>query len=575
MTPQQHGYLALYLVLVLGLAYPLGHYMAAVFEGRRTWAHVALQPIERVIYRVAGIDPAAEHNWKTYGVAFLAFNALGFVALYVLLRAQGYLPLNPADVSGMSPHLAFNSAVSFTTNTNWQAYSGEVAASHLAQMAGFAYQNFVSAAVGIAVLLAVIRGLTRFSTDELGNFWVDTTRCVLYVLLPLSLVLSVFLVSQGVVQTFDASAEVTTLEGATQDIALGPVASQVAIKQLGTNGGGFFGTNSAHPLENPTPWSNLAEAVAILLIPAALVFMFGRMARRMRHAVVLLVVMTVLFVIAADVATLAEQRGTAVLDDARVLAESGDEQSGGNMEGKEVRFGIGESALWAVATTAASNGSVNSMHDSYTPVGGLMPMAMMSTGEVIFGGVGSGLYGMLMYVLLAVFIAGLMVGRTPEYLGKKVEAREMKAVMVAFLGFSLVLLVSVAIGAATDRGVQHVHNAGPHGFSEILYAFASGSANNGSAFAGLAVNNPFYDTLIGVGILVGRYLFVVAALVIAGSMVQKKLVASGPGTLPLDGPLFGILLTAVILILGLLTFFPAFALGPIVEQFAMNDGGTY
>lgn len=575
MTPQQHGYLALYLVLVLGLAYPLGHYMAAVFEGRRTWAQVALQPVERSIYRVAGIDPAAEHNWKTYGVAFLTFNALGFVVLYVLLRAQGYLPLNPGDVPGMSAHLAFNSAVSFTTNTNWQAYNGEVAASQLAQMAGFAYQNFVSAAVGIAVLLAVIRGLTRTSTDELGNFWVDTTRCVLYVLLPLSLILSVILVSQGVVQTFDASAEVTTLEGTTQNIALGPVASQVAIKQLGTNGGGFFGTNSAHPLENPTPWSNLAEAVAILLIPAALVFMFGRMAGRMRHAVVLLLVMTVLFVTAVDVATLAEQRGTAVLDNARIMAETGDGQSGGNMEGKEVRFGIGESALWAVATTAASNGSVNSMHDSFTPVGGLMPLAMMSTGEVVFGGVGSGLYGMLMYVLLAVFIAGLMVGRTPEYLGKKVDAREMKAVMVAFLGFSLVLLVSMAIGAATEQGTQHVNNAGPHGFSEILYAFSSGSANNGSAFGGLAVNNPFYNTLIGVGMLVGRYLFVVAALVIAGSMVQKKLVATGPGTLPLDGLLFGILLTAVILVLGLLTFFPAFALGPIVEQFAMNDGGTY
>ncbi len=575
MTLTQHGYLALYLVLVVGLAYPLGLYMAAVFEGRRTWTHVALQPVERVIYRVAGIDPAAEHNWKTYGFAFLAFNALGFLVLYVVLRTQGYLPLNPQAVSGMSPHLAFNSAVSFTTNTNWQAYSGEVAASHFSQMAGFAYQNFVSAAVGIAVLLAVIRGLTRFSTDELGNFWVDTTRCVLYVLLPLSLILSVFLVSQGVVQTFDSSREVATLEGATQNVALGPVASQVAIKQLGTNGGGFFGTNSAHPLENPTPWSNLAEAVAILLIPAALVFMFGRMAGRMRHAVVLLVVMTLLFVIAVDVAALAEQEGTAVLDDAGVLAEAGDEQSGGNMEGKEVRFGIGPSALWAVATTAASNGSVNSMHDSFTPVGGLMPMAMMSTSEVILGGVGSGLYGMLMYVLLAVFIAGLMVGRTPEYLGKKVEAREMKAVMVAFLGFALVLLVAVAIGAATDTGVQHVNNAGPHGFSEVLYAFMSGSANNGSAFAGLDVNSPFFNTLIGVCILVDRYLFVVAALVIAGSMVQKKMVASGAGTLPLDGPLFGILLAAVILILGLLTFFPAFALGPIVEQFAMNDGGTF
>lgn len=575
MTLAQHGYLALYLVLVLGLAYPLGLYMAAVFEGRHTWAHVALQPVERGIYRIAGINPATEHNWKTYGVAFLAFNALGFLLLYSLLRIQGYLPFNPRDVPGMSPHLAFNSAVSFTTNTNWQAYSGESAASHLSQMAGFAYQNFVSAGVGIAVLLAVIRGLTRFSMDELGNFWVDTTRCVLYVLLPLSCLLSVFLVSQGVVQTFDGSREVTTLEGERQDVVLGPVASQVAIKQLGTNGGGFFGANSAHPFENPTPCSNLAEAVSILLIPAALLFMFGRMAGRMRHAVVLLVVMTLLFVIGAEVAILAEQRGTAALDDAGVLTGAGGGQPGGNMEGKDVRFGIGPSALWAVATTAASNGSVNSMHDSYTPVGGLMPMAMMSTGEVIFGGVGSGLYGMLMYVLLAVFIAGLMVGRTPEYLGKKVEAREMKAVMVAFLGFALVLLVSLAVGAATDEGTRHVNNGGPHGFSEIMYAFMSGSANNGSAFAGLDVNNPFYNSLIGACMLVGRYLFVVAALVIAGSMVQKKRVASGAGTLPLDGPLFGILLTAVIVILGLLTFFPSFALGPIVEQFAMNDGGIF
>ena len=572
MAPQSVAYIVVFCAVLTALAYPIGLYMAAVFEGRSNVLSPVVRPVERGVYRLAGIDETSDQDWKQYGIAFLALNAAGFLLLYLLLRFQGSLPLNPAGIPDMSPHLAFNSAISFVTNTNWQSYSGEASASYLSQLAGFTFQNFVSAAVGMAVLAAVVRGLVRHSTTGLGNFWVDTTRSVVYVLLPLSLIVAVFLVSQGVVQTFDDTKTVTTLEGAEQTISVGPAASQVAIKQLGTNGGGFFGTNSAHPLENPTAWSNFVQLVSILLIPAGLVFTFGKMAGRMRHAIVIYAVMSTLLVASTVVATYAEQRGTDLLAESGVEQDAGSGQSGGNLEGKEQRFGIGPSTTWAAATTAASNGSVNSMHDSYTPIGGLVPLGLMATNEVVFGGVGSGLYGMIMYVLLAVFIAGLMVGRTPEYLGKKVEAREMKAVMVAFLGFSLVLLGSVAVAAGTSEGTAYLNNSGPHGFSEILYNLSSGAANNGSAFAGMVANNAFYNTTIGLGMFVGRYLFVTAALVIAGSMAEKKMVAQSSGTFPIDGVLFGTMLAMVILVIGLLTYFPAFALGPIVEQLAMNEG---
>jgi len=574
MATQDIAFLALYVALIVALAKPLGLYMTAVYEGRRTWLHPVLRPVERAIYGAARVDETREQDWKTYGVTLLAFNLAGFLILYLILRAQGSLPLNPEDLPGAKPSLAFNTAVSFMTNTNWQAYGGETTLSYFSQIVGLTFQNFVSAAVGMAVLVALIRGLARHSASTVGNFWVDLTRGTLYILLPLALVVAVFLVSQGVVQTFDAYQEVTTLEGAEQTIAIGPAASQVAIKQLGTNGGGFFSVNSAHPLENPTEWSNLVEMLAILLIPAGLVYMFGKMVGSTRHGWVVLGVMTALFVAGAATANIAEQSGTDALEGLGVAGDASDGQPGGNLEGKEVRFGIGESTTWAAATTAASNGSVNSMHDSYTPIGGLVALVNMQTGEVIFGGVGTGMYGMAIYIILSVFIAGLMVGRTPEYLGKKVEAREMKAVMAALLSFAFVLLVWTAVGAVNNFGTDTLNNAGPHGFSEILYAFTSGSANNGSAFAGLGANTTFYNLGIGTCMLVGRFLFIVPVMVIAGSMAAKNRVEPGPGTFPVDGLVFGGLLTGVILIVGLLTFFPALALGPVVEQLAMGDGTT-
>ncbi|MGD9932424.1 MAG: potassium-transporting ATPase subunit KdpA [Dehalococcoidia bacterium] len=575
MATQDIAFLALYVALIVALAKPLGLYMTAVFEGRRTWLHPMLRPVERGIYRAAGVDETREQDWRRYTVALLLFNLFGFLILYVILRAQGSLPLNPEDLPGVKPSLAFNAAVSFMTNTNWQSYGGEITLSYFSQLVGLTFQNFVSAAVGMAVLVALIRGLARHSASTVGNFWVDLTRGTLYILLPLALVLALFLVSQGVVQTFDSYREVTTLEGAEQTIAVGPAASQVAIKQLGTNGGGFFNVNSSHPLENPTEWSNLVEMLAILLIPAGLVYMFGKMVGSTRHGWVVLGVMTALFVAGAVTANIAEQAGTNAAAGLGIATGAGDGQPGGNMEGKEVRFGIGESTTWAAATTAASNGSVNSMHDSYTPIGGLVALVNMQTSEVIFGGVGTGMYGMAVYIILSVFIAGLMVGRTPEYLGKKVEAREMKAVMAALLSFAFVLLVWTAVGAVNNFGTDTLNNAGPHGFSEILYAFTSGSANNGSAFAGLGADGTFYNLGIGVCMLVGRFLFIVPVLVIAGSMAAKRRVQPGPGTFPVDGLVFGCLLAGVILIVGLLTFFPALALGPIVEQLAMGDGATF
>jgi K+-transporting ATPase ATPase A chain len=575
MTASHWAQLGLYLAILAVTAKPLGLYMAAVYEGRRTFAHPVIRPLERAVYRFAGVDEGREQDWKQYLVALLAFNIVGFIALYALLRMQGSLPLNPEDLPGVKPSMAFNTAASFVTNTNWQSYGGETTLSYLSQMLGLTFQNFVSAAAGMAVLVALIRGLARHSATTVGNFWVDLTRSTLYILLPASLVLAVFLVSQGVIQTFDSYRTVTGVEGVDQVIALGPAASQVAIKQLGTNGGGFFNTNSAHPLENPTAWSNWAQMLSILIIPAGLVYMYGKMVGSTRHGWVLFGVMAALFAAGAIVSGYAEQGGTSALDDRGVQVAAGDGQPGGNMEGKEVRTGIAQSTLWATATTNASNGSVNSMHDSYTPLGGLVPLVNMLTGEVIFGGVGAGMYGMFIYIILAVFIAGLMVGRTPEYLGKKVEPREMKAVMMAVLIFPVLILGWVAIGAVNSFGTDNLNNLGPHGFSEMLYAFTSGAANNGSAFAGLNANSTFYNLGIGLNILFGRFVIIVAVMVIAGTMVQKKRVAPGPGTFPTDGLTFGCLLGGTIGIVGLLTFFPVLALGPIVEQILLNDSLTF
>ena len=575
MTLPDITYLAFYVVLLLALAKPLGLYMTAVYEGRQTWLSPVLRPLEKTIYHAAGVDEQTEQDWKRYTVTLLLFNLSGLLLLYAILRLQGYLPMNPQGLDGMRPSLAFNTAVSFITNTNWQSYGGESTLSYFSQMVGLTFQNFVSAAVGMAVLVALIRGLARHSASTVGNFWVDLVRSTLYILLPLALVVAVFLVSQGVVQNFHSYKEVTTLEGVKQTLAFGPVASQEAIKQLGTNGGGFFNVNSAHPLENPTAWSNLVELLAILLIPAGLVYMFGKMVGSTRHGWVILGVMTAFLVLGAVVSNVAEQSGNPNVGELAIARDSGGGQLGGNMEGKETRFGIGSSTLWATATTLASNGSVNSMLDSYTPIGGLVPLANMGTSEIIFGGAGSGMYGMALYIILSVFIAGLMVGRTPEYLGKKIEPREMKAVMVAVLSFAVVLLGWAAVGAVNTFGTGTLNNAGPHGLTEILYAFMSGAANNGSAFAGLGANTTFYNLGIGVCMLVGRFLFIIPVMVIAGSMVQKKRAAPGPGTFPTDGVLFGGLLASVIVVVGLLTFFPAFSLGPIVEHLAMRDGATY
>lgn len=564
--------IALYLLVLCLVAKPLGTYMANVFEGRRTFAHTVVRPLEVATYRICGIDESREHNWKQYAVAMLAFNLAGFLLLYTTLRLQGVLPLNPQGFSGMKPSLAFNTAASFITNTNWQSYGGESTASYFSQMLGLTFQNFVSPAVALAVLVALARGLARHSGSTIGNFWVDLTRSTLYVLLPAAIIVAVFLVSQGVVQTFDSYRTVTGIEGIDQVIALGPAASQVAIKQLGSNGGGFFNANSAHPFENPTAWTNWVEMICLLLIPAGCVYMFGRMVGSTKHAWALFAVMAVLFVAGAVVSGYAEQAGTEALAERGVMVDAGDGQPGGNMEGKELRFGIQGSALWVSTTTNASNGAVNSMHDSYTPIGGLVPLVNMLTSEVIFGGVGSGMYGMFIYVVLAVFIAGLMVGRTPEYLGKKIEPREMKAVMLALLIFPAVILVWLAVASVNSFGTDNLNNLGPHGFSEMLYNFASGAANNGSAFAGMNANSTFYNLGIGFNMLFGRFVIIVAVLFIAGTMVEKRRVAPGSGTFPTDGATFGGLLLGTMGIVGLLTFFPVLALGPIVEQLLLNDG---
>jgi len=570
--------IALYLVVLIALAKPLGSYMARVYEGRTCGLDRVLGPLERLIYRTAGVRPDAEMKWTTYAWAMLLFNLLGLLAVFVLQLVQGPLPLNPQGLAAVKPDLAFNTAVSFATNTNWQSYSGETTLSYLVQMLGLTVQNFVSAATGMAVLVALIRGIVRRSAGTIGNFWVDLTRTTLYILLPLAMVLAVALVSQGVVQTFQPYQQVQLLQPArdasgqtieSQTIAVGTVASQVAIKQLGTNGGGFFNVNSCHPFENPTPLSNFLEILAILLIPAALCYTFGKMVGDTRQGWAILLAMLLVFVPMLGLCAWSESQGNPALATLGVDQSASDLQAGGNMEGKEARFGVANSALWATATTAASNGSVNSMHDSYMPLGGLVSMWMMQLGEVIFGGVGSGLYGMLMFAIIAVFVAGLMVGRTPEYLGKKIEAFEMKMASLVILIPPMLVLVGTALAVMTETGRSAVANSGPHGFSEILYAFSSTSNNNGSAFAGLSTDRPFYNIALGLAMLIGRYGLAVPVLAVAGALAAKKYVPPSAGTLPTHEPLFVGWLAIVVVIVAALSFLPALALGPIVEHLLM------
>ncbi|MCX5714506.1 MAG: potassium-transporting ATPase subunit KdpA, partial [Candidatus Omnitrophica bacterium] len=562
-----------FLAALVLLVKPLGIYMARVYEGRPAGFNVWFGWLEKSIYRLSGVHPEQEMNWKTYATAMMLFNILGIVGVYVLQRFQAQLTLNPMSMSKVSPDLAFNTAVSFATNTNWQSYGGEITLSYLTQMLGLTVQNFVSAATGMAILVASIRGFIQKQAETIGNFWVDLTRSVLYILLPLALILSLILVSQGVVQTFKPSAKVALLEvskdvdGKTvseQIVALGPAASQIAIKQLGTNGGGFFNVNSAHPFENPTPLSNLLEVLAILLIAAALCYTFGYMVRDRRQGWALLIAMSIIFIPCLWTCIHFEQKGNPLFSSLGIDQNHSAFQPGGNMEGKEARFGIVNSAIWATTTTAASNGSVNSMHDSYMPLGGLIPMWLIQLGEVIFGGVGSGLYGMLAFVIVAVFISGLMIGRTPEYLGKKIESYEMKMAALILLIPHMCVLLGTAIAVILPKAKTAILNPGAHGFSEVLYAFTSAGNNNGSAFAGLSTNTFFYNMALGLAMFFSRYWQAIPMLAIAGSLSRKKIVPASSGTLPTHTPLFIIFLVMVILIVGALTFFPALALGPIV-----------
>jgi K+-transporting ATPase ATPase A chain len=561
--------------LVTAISVPLGLYMARVFAGERTVLDPLLRPIERSIYRLCGIHPEAEETWVEYAVSMLLFSMIGMVVLYAMERLQYFLPLNPQKFGAVAPDLAFNTAASFTTNTNWQAYGGESTMSYFTQMAGLAFHNFVSAAAGIAVAIAVIRGFVRRSAKTIGNFWVDMTRAILWVLLPISVIGALVLVWQGVPQNFSAYTQVKTVEGASQVIAQGPVASQEVIKELGTNGGGFFNANSAHPFENPTPLTNLLEMLAIFAIAAGLTHTFGKMAGDRRQGWALFAAMGLLFLIGATIAIRSEQRGNPQFTAMGLTQAASASDSGGNMEGKEVRYGIVNSALWATITTDTSCGAVNSMHDSYTPLGGLIPLLNMQIGEIIFGGVGSGLYGMLVMAVLAVFIAGLMVGRTPEYLGKKIEGREMKLAMLFILIFPAVILLPAGVAVVTKAGLAGISNPGPHGFSQILYAFSEASANNGSAFGGLSANTPFYNTTLAFVMLFGRFMMKVPVLALAGSLAAKRSVPPSAGTLPTTGAVFVLLLVGVILIVAALTFFPADALGPIVEHLAMMQGKLF
>jgi K+-transporting ATPase ATPase A chain len=597
MTTQSWLQLAVYLVVLLAAVKPLGLYMAKLMETPR-WQPLAR--IENGVFRLCGIG-REEMSWRQYALAVLVFSLVGFIAVYALQRLQLWLPLNPQQLPNVTPDSSFNTAISFVTNTNWQGYGGEATMSYLTQMLGLSVQNFVSAAVGIAVVFALIRGFARHSVQTIGNFWADLYRVTVYLLLPLSFVFALVLVAQGVVQNFSPYQEVTTLEATTyeapkldaagqsikdaagnvvnetltttkQTLPMGPAASQIAIKQLGTNGGGFFNVNSAHPYENPTPLSNFLQVLAILLIPAALCYTFGKAVGDTRQGWAVLAAMTVIFIGAEIATTTFEQQGNPLLAKLGADQTASALQSGGNMEGKETRYGIGASALWAVATTSASNGSVNSMHDSYTPLGGLVPMLMMQLGEVVYGGVGSGLYGMLVFALMAVFIAGLMIGRTPEYLGKKIEAFDMKMVSIVILMTPALVLLGTALAVLASVGKATIFNPGAHGFSEVLYAFSSAANNNGSAFAGLGANTPFYNGWLGVAMWFGRFAIIVPVLAIAGSLATKKRLPQGPGTMPTHGPLFMGLLVGTVLLIGALTYVPALALGPAIEQLILWSG---
>jgi K+-transporting ATPase ATPase A chain len=583
----------IYIAIVIALAKPIGVFMTHVFNGERTFLHPVLRPIERLLYRLTRVDEKREMHWTEYAVAMLLFSVVSLVLLYLIQRLQGYLPFNPQKLPGVDSSTsvtggfvasAFNTAASFTTNTNWQSYVPEVTMSYLTQMAGLAYHNFASAATGIVLAIALIRGIARREMQTIGNFWVDFVRCNLYVLLPVCVIGALFLVSQGVVQNLRPYDTAKLLEAQTingkqitdQTIAQGPVASQEFIKQLGTNGGGFYNANSAHPFENPTPFTNLIEMLAIFAIAGGLTYTLGRMTGSQKHGWAVLAAMVVVFLGGVLVAYWSESRGNPILSRLGADQSVTPTQSGGNMEGKEIRFGLANSVLFATATTDASCGAVNSMHDSYTPLGGMVPLVNIMLGEIIFGGVGSGLYGMLIFVVLSVFIAGLMVGRTPEYLGKKIESYDVKMSMLYVLIFPLVVLVFTAISILSPGfGTSQLNNAGPHGLSEILYAFTSGTGNNGSAFAGISANTYWYNTAIGMAMLVGRFLMIVPMLAVAGNLAGKKLVPPSLGTFPVTTPLFTVLLVSVILIVGALTFFPVLSLGPIVEHFLMHAGTTF
>ncbi|MBP9866203.1 MAG: potassium-transporting ATPase subunit KdpA [Candidatus Omnitrophica bacterium] len=562
----------LYFSVLLICVKPLGMYMAKIYEGEELGMARWVGGFEKNIYKLLGVGPDKSMGWKTYAAALMLFNCVGLLVVYGIQRLQHLLPFNPMQMSAVTPDSSFNTAVSFASNTNWQGYGGETTMSYFTQMLALGVQNFVSAATGMATLVALIRGFVGKQVNEIGNFWVDLVRSVLYILLPLSFVLSLLLVSQGVVQTFSPSPIVSLVENPSgnavteQTLAVGPAASQIAIKQLGTNGGGFFNVNSAHPFENPTPLSNFLEMISILLIPAALCYTFGVMVRDKRQGWALLIVMSLIFIPCLLACVYTEQFGNPVFAKAEIDQAASSFQAGGNMEGKEARFGIVSSSIWATATTAASNGSVNAMHDSFTPLGGLIPMWMMQLGEVVFGGVGSGLYGMIAFAIIAVFVAGLMVGRTPEYLGKKIEAYEMKMASIIILVPCALVLLGTAIAVVSPGGKATIFNPGIHGFSEVLYAFSSAANNNGSAFAGLGANNIFYNITLGIAMFLSRYWLAIPTLAIAGSLARKKIIPVSPGTLPTHTPLFIFFLTSIVIIIGALTFFPALALGPIAEH---------
>jgi K+-transporting ATPase ATPase A chain len=561
--------IVIYFLLILAVTKPLGLYMRRVFSRETTFLDPLVRPLERVVYRIGGVDEKKEHGWMQYTIAMLLFNAVGLLMTYTILRFQHLLPLNPDKLAAVPPDLAWNTAVSFTTNTNWQAYTGESTMSHLSQMVALTFHNFVSAATGIALAIGVIRGIARQSAKTLGNFWVDLTRATLWVLLPICLVSAVVLMSQGAIQNFHPTTKPTTVEGTIQKIPQGPVASQEAIKELGTNGGGFFNANSAHPYENPTPFTNLLEMFLIFAIGAGLTYTLGSMIGKPRHGWAVFWAMGIVFLAGTFVVTIAEQHGNPLHQRLGVAAADG------NMEGKEVRFGIGDSSLFAAITTDASCGAINSWHDSFTPIGGSIPLLNIMLGEIIFGGVGAGLYGMFLFIVLTVFIAGLMVGRTPEYMGKKIEAHDVKLAMLAVLVLAFCILVGTAAAAVTTAGTSSLANNGPHGLSEMTYAFTSATGNNGSAFAGLNANTKFYNIALSFAMFFGRFMMIIPIMGIAGSLAAKKKLAETAGTFPVDGPLFTLLLIGVILIVGALTYFPVLSLGPYVEHFLMNAGKVF